>query len=150
MKELFTLQLAKKRNLKAIAKIYSEEYSKQPYNEPWDKKLALFKLKKSFNYSDIYIIEKEKETIGFIIINTNFWFPFEDFFIEDFAINDKYQKKGIEEKIINQVMKIYKNKGYKNCLTIAKRKSDIYKTLQSEKLMESTDDVLLGRHLKDL
>lgn len=148
--ENLILQIAKKRDLSQIASIYNQEFSKPPYNEPWTNKIALEKLKKLRKYTDIWKIENEKEIIGFIIINTNWWFPKENCFIEELAIKEEHQQKEIGKTILTQIMKIYKEKGFKNFLLISKRKSkpfEFYKKLNFE---ESTDDVLMGISIKNL
>lgn len=147
MEELI-LQLAKKRDLSQISAIYNQEFSKPPYNEPWTNKIAIEKLKKFRKYADIWKIENKKEIIGFIIINTNWWFPKENCFIEEFAIKEKYQHKKIGIKILSQIETIYKEQGYKNFLLISKRNSIPYKFYKKSKFEESTDDVLMGKSLK--
>lgn len=142
------LQLAKNKDLSKIAEIYNQEFSKPPYNEPWTNKIALEKLKKFKKYADIWKIENTKEIIGFIIINTNWWFPKENCFVEEFAIKKEHQYKQIGTKILSQIEIIYKEQGYKNFLLIAKRNSSPYKFYKKSNFEESTDDVLMGKGLK--
>ena len=144
------LQIAKNKDLPKIAGIYNQEFSKPPYNEPWTNGIALEKLKNFKKYSDIWKIENKSGIIGFIIVNTNFWFLKENCFVEDIAIKKEYQRKGIGKKTMSEIMKIYKIKGYKNFLLISKKNSIPYKMYKKLGFEESTDDVLMGRSLKNL
>lgn len=144
------LQQAKKRDIKQIAKIYSKEFSKEPYNEPWTVELAKEKIKKFKKYTDIWKIKKEKEIIGFIIINTNLWFPNQTIFIEEFAIEEEYQNKGIGKKIIKIISTIYQNKKYTEIRAISKRTSKAYNFYNKLGFNESISDAFIESKLKDL
>lgn len=145
-----TLQIATKKNLKQIAKIYTEEFSKEPYNEPWTTEIAKAKLKKFRKYTDIWKIEKDKEIIGFIIINTNWWFPYQTIFIEEFAIKKEHQNRGIGKKILKTISTIYQNKNYKQITTISKRISNAYKFYEKLGFEESIEDAFIQTNLKDI
>lgn len=145
--ENFTLQLAKKHDLKQIAQIYAKEFSKYPYNEPWTPKIALYKLKTFSKYTDIYKIEKQKEIIGFIIINTNIWFPKSACLIEEFTLSHKYQNDQLEKKVLQTTLKIYKEKGYPSFLTITKKNSKYYKLAKNLNFKETKEDVIMEHNL---
>lgn len=149
MEELI-LQKAKKKNLKEIAKIYTKEFSKKPYNEPWTIELAKEKIKKIKKYTDIWKIQINKEIIGFIIINTNWWFPNETIFIEEFAIKEKYQNKGIGKKILTIISTIYQNKGFKKIIGISNRTANAYKFYEKIGFKESIDNAFIKAKLKDI
>lgn len=105
------IKKAKKGDLKDIAKIYSQEFSKPPYSEPWTDKKALEKIKIFSKYCDIWKVDYEKEIIGFIVINPNHFYPGEVAFGEEIAIKEKYQGRGIGSKLLEKIMKIYRERG---------------------------------------
>ena len=142
-----TIHKARRKDYKKLAKIYSEEFSKPPYKEDWTQKKAIKKLKQMSHYCDIYDIKKEKESIGFIVINPNFWFPGKIIFEEEMAIKQEYQSKGIGKEIVTKVHRIYKEKGYKEYMGIVDINSKSYhmhKKLGSKKI---TQNILVGGKL---
>ncbi len=143
----FSIQIAKKKDFKKIASIYSTEFSKYPYSEPWTPKLALSKIKKFSKYTDIFKIENEKKIIGFIIINTNIWFPKSTCLIEEMAIESKYQNQKLNQKIIQIISKIYKEKGYPSILIISKKHSRNYNLAKELGFNQIKDDIIMEKIL---
>jgi predicted acetyltransferase len=110
---MIKIKKARKRNFKEIAKIYMEEFSKPPFNEPWTIKKAYNKLKLFSRYCDIWEIVFQDKLVGFIIINPNQWCTGEIIFGEEMAIKKDFQKKGIGAKVFKIIFNLYKKKGFK-------------------------------------
>lgn len=143
------LKKANKRNLKQIAKIYATEFSKPPYEEPWDYETANKKIKLFSKYCDIWkVVNEENETIGFTIINPNFWFPGKVAFAEQTAIMHKYQGQGIGRKIREEIFEIYRKRGFKKVMGITNKNSKAYGSFKNVGMKESKDNVLLEKDLE--
>jgi aminoglycoside 6'-N-acetyltransferase I len=129
----FELQKASKEDFTEIARIYAEEFSKPPYNEPWTQKKAMDKLDVFSRYCDIFKIITDSQTIGFIILNPNQWCPGDTVFIEDFAIASKFQNNGIGTQVLKKIFESYGQKGYSRFIALSNRNSrayNLYKRLE--------------------
>jgi GNAT superfamily N-acetyltransferase len=145
---MIELKKSRQNEFKKLAKIYSDEYSKTPFNEPWTIKKAITKLKIFSKYCDIYSIFENKKLIGFIIINPSCWCPGEIVFGEEMAIDDKYQRKGIATEVFNEIFKIYKKKGYKRYLGIVNKNSKSFGLHKKIGCKINKSDFLMEKELK--
>ncbi len=134
-------------DLKELAEIYMTEFSKPPYDEDWTFDKAISKMKKYNGDFDLYTITLDNEIIGFVVINPNFMCPGEVAFGEEFAIRSDYQNKGIGTQAINQLFKIYKERGFKRFMGIADVDSRAYKLYLKLGILPSKKDVLIEKEL---
>ena len=125
------LQLVKTKDFKEIAKIYCNEFSKDPYNEKWTNSIALKRLKSYSKFCDMWKLVLDKEIIGFFVMNTSRWFPKLVCFGEEQAIESKYQNKGYGKYMLNKLFEIYKKKGYKYYMGIVNVKGKALKLNKS-------------------
>ncbi len=142
------IKKAKRSDFKEIAKIYSQEFSKPPYSEPWDEKTAFKKIKIFSKYCDIWKVVYEKEIIGFIVVNPNQFYPRDVAFGEEIAIKEKYQRRGVGSKLLEKIMEIYKEKGFKSFMGIANKKSKAFKLYKKLGILESKKGILIEKKLK--
>ena len=142
-----SLRKAKKEDFKEIAKLYSKEYSKSPFNEPWTLKKALYKLGLFSNYCDIWKIEYNKKMAGFIIINSKCWCPGEIIFGEEMAIKDEYRRKDIAATTLNRIFGIYKKRGFKTYIGIVNKKSKSLGLHQKVGTYKSKDNIIMEKKL---
>lgn len=139
------LEKTKKDELEKVAKIYATEFSKPPYNEVWKMNEAIEKMKFYMKFYDLYTIKNSEEIIGVVAVNQNFMKPGSVALIEEFAIEEKNQRKGIGTWVIKELEKIYKNKKYKKILLISNKKSwqlNFYKKLD---FSPSEEDILMEK-----
>ena len=142
------LKKSKKEDYKKLAEIYMEEFSKPPYNEPWTKKKAIEKIKRFLKYYDVWKIIYNKKIIGFVSVNPHWFFPGKYAFVEDIAIKKEFQKKGIGTFVINEIFKIYKQKGFEYLMGVANTKSRAIKLYKKLKILPSKDNLFIERKLK--
>lgn len=138
---------AKKEDFGKIAEIYMEEFSKPPYNEPWTRKKVLDKVKMYSRYCDIWKVIVEKEIVGFIIVNPNFWYPGKFAFGEDIAIKKEYQGKSIGTKVMKNIFEIYKKRGFKFFSGLVNKEAKAFKIWSNLGMKENKYDQLIGRRL---
>ena len=130
---------AKEKDLRKIAEIYKEEFSKPPYNESWTVQKAMGKIRlfcKASTFYDTYKIEYGNEIIGFIVINKNIWSPGFIFFIEEFALKSGFQGRGFGGDTLNYIEKQYKKRGFRTAMLLSLKKSksnSIYRKLGYQK-----------------
>ena len=91
----------KKSDLPECLPIFIKEFSENPYNEKWNKKLALKKLEEHFSGKNKYcFVAKENEKlIGFAFARTFQWHDGRNGFIEEIVVEKHYQGKGIGTKL---------------------------------------------------
>ncbi len=137
-----------RKDLPVIAKVYKTEFSKPPYNEKWTMKKALDKMKFFMKNYDIYTIKSGKQIAGFVCVNPYFMCPGEVAFVEEIAIKEEFQGRGIGTFVLNQLFNIYGKRGFKKIMGIADTKGkpiNLYKRLG---ILPSKRNVLTERKLK--
>jgi predicted acetyltransferase len=139
---------AKKRHFKEIAEIYAEGFSEEPYNDPWDSKTALRKIKIFSKYCDIWEIIYENKLIGFVIINPNHWFPGKFCFIENFGIKKEYRGKSIGRVVAKSMMIMYKEKGFQYFMGLANKKARAFKLWDNLGIKEDEDNKVISKRLE--
>jgi GNAT superfamily N-acetyltransferase len=138
----------KRREIRKVARIYMDEFSKYPYEENWTFPKALKKMRFYYRFYDLYSIKVGKDIVGFIVVNPNFMCPGEVAFVEEFGITEDSQGKGIGTKVMKKILAIYKKKGYSSVMAIASKKSkalDLYKRLG---IKESREGLLIEKEFK--
>ena len=138
----------KRRELKGIAEIYGEEFSKPPYSENWTLKKAMPKMKFFYRFYDLYTVRVNKKIVGFVVINPSFMCPGEIAFGEEIAIKKDFQGKGIGTLVIKNIMEIYKKRGYKSFMLIASKKSRAIKIYKKLGIKKSKGEILMEKILK--
>ena len=138
---------SKKRDLKKIAEIYRIEFSKPPYNEKWDVKKAISKIKSFYRNYDLYTIFLDRKIIGFVVVNPNFMCPGEVAFGEEIAIQEDFQNKGIGTDVHKKLFAIYRKKGFKKFMGIADINSKAYKLYLKLGILPSKQNILIEKDL---
>ena len=97
---------AEMKDILKIAEIMMEVFSKKPWNEKWNKLNAVKVIKNYHKIAEIYVALINKKIAGFIIIreepsNLGPWIN-----IEELAIKQEFQKKGISKELIGYTEKI--------------------------------------------
>jgi L-amino acid N-acyltransferase YncA len=141
------IRKARKNEFKKIAELYKEGFSEKPFNEKWALKEAIEKIKIFSKYCDVWILI-EKQIIGFIIINPNFWKMGELIFGEEAVIKKEYQHKGYGTKLFEHIFRHYKNKGYKKYHGIVHKKSNSWKFHKKLGCKKNNYDFLMEKNLK--
>ncbi len=142
-----TLKKANKKDLPIISKIYMEEFSKPPYNEPWTMKKALGKMKFFDKFYDLYTIKLDNKIAGFICINPLFMCPGEVAFGEEIAIKEEFQNKGVGTRVINEIFAIYKKRKFKRFMGIADTEGKVINLYKKLGFNPSKKDILIEKEL---
>lgn len=121
------IRKAKKEDLKGIAKIYREEYSKKPYNEKWTEKTAIIRVRYLLKNSIIIIAEENKKIIGAISFFIFPWAIKLKGYVEDFVVDSKVQNKGIGSRLLEEAEKEIKKNGGEDVWMEVHRESKAFK-----------------------
>lgn len=142
------LEKSKRNELKKISEIYMCEFSKPPYNEKWTLKKGNEKIRFYSKFYDLYSIKFNKNLIGFIVVNPNFMCPGEIAFVEEFAIKEEFQGRGIGTNILKKIINYYKSKGFESIMLIASKKSKSVKLYKKLGIVNSKEGILLEKEFK--
>ena|SRR3989344_3368980 len=142
------LKKAVKKDFNILASIYSEEFSKAPYNEPWNLEKALNKLEIFSKYCEIWKIDRNNQLVGFIIINPNQWCPGEIALGEEMAIKSNMQNKGIGTKAFELIFEEYKKRGFKRFMGMENRNSKAKSLYNKLNILKSKDYIVIEKELK--
>jgi len=142
------IKKAKKSEFREIAKIYTEIFSKPPYNDRWTEPLALKKVKIFSKYCDIYTLNLGKEMVGFLILNPYLFVPGVVVYGEELAIKPEYQGKGFGKYTIKWVEKEYKKKGFKSLQFLSLKTSKAYKMYKKWGYKEDKQQAYFAKELK--
>lgn len=123
---MMKIRRAKKKDLKEIARIYREEYSKKPYSEKWTEKVAVNHIKYLSKHFTIIVAEENNRIIGAIAFFIFPWATELNGYIEDFVVDSRIQNKGIGSKLLNRAEKEIKKKGGKNVWMEVNHKSKAF------------------------
>lgn len=83
-------------DLPKCAEILEKSYTKLPYNEKFADGSALNYLKRKLDFCEEHslVIEKDKNVIGFVIVNLSYWIFGKQALIEEIVIDEDEQGKG--------------------------------------------------------
>jgi aminoglycoside 6'-N-acetyltransferase I len=98
------------KDIDEIVEIFKNEYSKPPYNEKWTFASAKLKIEQYLKFEDKCLIAIFNNRVaGFIIFKSVIWDDGNHIFVDEFAVDERLQKKGIGKKLINFVESYNKN-----------------------------------------
>ena len=142
------IKKAQKKDFGEITEIYTEEFSKHPYNEPWTREKAIEKMKIFSKYCEIWKIISENKIAGFLVINPYQWCPGECIFGEVMAVKSELQNKGIGEKTWELIFEEYQKRGFKTFIGIQNRNSKVKNIYKRIGMKESQENFVIGRSLE--
>jgi len=121
------IRKAKTSDLKKVSAIFRTEFKKPPYHERWTEKNALKKIKKYYKENYMFVLEVEKEIVGFLIGTSYLWHDGTRGMIDEVVVSSKFQGKGYGTKLIKHFEKFLKKKGVKNISLFSFTKSKAFK-----------------------
>lgn len=141
------LRRSSKQDIPSIARIYMQEFSKHPYNEPWTLEKALGKMIFFDQNYDLYTIQFGENIAGFVAVNPNFMCPGEVAFGEEFAISQEYQGRNIGVIVLKELFGIYQKRGYKKLIGLASRDSKASRLYKYLGFLPSETEALIEKKL---
>lgn len=121
------IRKARKEDIKKIAEIFKEEYSKPPYNGKWDKKNSIKAINEHFKKYEIYIGESNKQIVGFIVIEKFTSFGEEVCFIDEIVISSGFQRKGFGKTLMKFIEKYCKKNKIKKVKLSTNKKAHAFR-----------------------
>ena len=134
------IRKVKESDLKRINDLFMEEYGKPPYNEKWDKKVSLAKLKMYLKRCSFFVLNEGKKLIGFIIFHIDIWDKGTVGYMDELVIDKRFQGKGYGRIFMKFAEDYTKKKGVKSYELMTDRKAkafSIYKKLGYKELKDT-------------
>ena len=98
------IRKANKKDLKDIAKLMLDEFSKSPFNEKDSLKNVLKSLNFYLKKAQIFIIPN-KEILGVLVFQIERWQERKVIIVQDLAIKEKSKKNNLGKKLMNYLEK---------------------------------------------
>ena len=121
------IRKAGKKDLKEVAELMINEYSKPPFKENEPIKNVLKSLKFYYNKAKINIAEEDKKIIGVVVFQIEQWWEGSVIIIQALAVNEKFQKKGVGKLLMKFVERYALNKNVKRIYFGTNKKSSAIK-----------------------
>lgn len=115
---MFKIKKIQSDNLTRCAELFQKSYGKPPYNEKFSRGNAFDYLRRKFDYcaEHSFVIEEDKNIIGFIIINLSYWTFGKQALIEEIVIDEDMQGQGYGKKLAEYVNDYLKNLSVKSLM----------------------------------
>jgi aminoglycoside 6'-N-acetyltransferase I len=140
------IRKATKKDLKDIADILRIETAKKPYNQKWNKKSSLEKIKKSFKKDDIYLSELSGIIAGFIICKKNK--IQKSIYIDELWFKQEYQRKGLGKQLMKKIEEIYKRNEFKSISLVSDKRTNAFKFYKKIGYRSHSVNVYMEKKLK--
>ncbi len=103
----------KPKDIVQAARIMMREFSKPPYKEKWSTRGARKRIKEILESRRGFCIvaEEKREVTGYAICSGFTWFDGERGLVEDIAVKEGFQGKGIGTGLVKQIERHYAKKG---------------------------------------
>jgi aminoglycoside 6'-N-acetyltransferase I len=141
------IRKATKKDFKEMALLINKEYSKKPYEEPWNIDDAKKTFNHFFTFGKIYVLV-QKKIIGFIIFREEVYNGKNGFMIEDLVIDSNFQGKGLGRKLVEFVENLAKKHKIKGIWLLAFKKAPAYKFYKKIGYHQNKNVVLFSKEIK--
>ncbi len=142
------IRKAKKKDLKIVDEIFRREYSKFPYNEKWGARISFAKIKNYFNNNFFFVLEENKEIIGFAIGHIVLWDRGKVGYIDEVVVLEKFQGKGYGKLLMNHLEKQFRLKGIVHIDLMANPKAKAFKIYKKRGYNQLKDFIYMVKKLK--
>ncbi|MBS3082164.1 GNAT family N-acetyltransferase [Candidatus Pacearchaeota archaeon] len=140
---MLTIRKIEEKDYDRIAILIIQEFSKSPYNDKWTKKEALGSIKSDLKKGQGFVALENNQVVGFILF-TKEKIDKTYIFIENLVVDEKYQKKGIGRKLVQEV----ENKIKEGILTLSvNKKSKAYNFYKKMRFKENKINVNMSKRL---
>ena len=143
------IRKVRKKDLGAVARIFREEFGKPPYREKWTKKEAIKRINNYSKISSIFVLEKGKHIVGFIIFRDyRLWEDMHIGSIDEIVVSSKFQQRGAGTLLINHAEDYFRKKDIRVITCMSNRKSLAFKFYKKKGFTINRDKVFMEKILK--
>jgi len=97
------IRSATKKDIRDIAKLMLEEFTKPPFNERAAIPAVIKSLNFYFKLGKIFVVIIDKRLVGVVVFKVEQWWDGKLILIEDLAVKKTFKKQGINKALIDRV-----------------------------------------------
>lgn len=97
------IRKATKKDIREIAKLMLEEFSKPPFNERTTISSVIKSLNFYFKVGKAFVAIEDKKIVGIVVFKVEQWWDGPVILIEDLAVKEDFKKHGIGKKLTDTV-----------------------------------------------
>lgn len=120
-----------------VLKLYKESYSEFPYNEKWENKILLKKIKDMLSFMKCFVALTEDKIVGVIFFYLYDWDTGKKCYIEDLAVDRKFRRKGIAKKLIKNTEDFLIKNNIKTITLTVNKKANAFKLYKELNFVKS-------------
>ncbi|MFA6106741.1 MAG: GNAT family N-acetyltransferase [Patescibacteria group bacterium] len=107
------LAIKSEKEILKLAPLFTRVFSEKPYNEKWDKKSALKRLKMLYNEAKGLCLyaEKDGKVVGLIFCQQLTWPDGNHIIIEDLVVDKNFRRKKVAASLLSKLEALAKKKG---------------------------------------
>ncbi len=121
------IRTATKNDVKEIAKLMLEEFSKPPFKEKTTINSVIKSLNFYFKIGKVFVAIVDKNIIGVVVSKVEQWWQGPVILIEDLAIKEDFKKRGVGKNLMDKVEAYAKNNKIKAISFSTHKKSSAVK-----------------------
>ena len=142
------IRKAEKKDLKIVDETFRGEYSKLPYNEKWNVRISFAKIKNYFNNNFFFVLEENKNIIGFAIGHIVLWDRGKVGYIDEVVVLEKFQGKGYGKLLMDHLEKQFRLKGIVNIDLMTNPEAKAFKIYKKRGYNQLKDFIYMVKKLK--
>lgn len=100
---IMRIRKATKKDIREIAKLMLEEFSKPPFKEKTTISSVIKSLNFYFKIGTIFVAIEDKTIVGIVVFKVEQWWEGPVILIEDLAVKEALKKQGIGKNLIDKV-----------------------------------------------
>ena len=137
-----------KKDIREIAKLMLEEFSKPPFNEKTTINSVIKSLNFYFKIGKAFVAIEHKDIIGIAIFKVEQWWEGPVILIEDLAVKEDFQKQGIGKKLTDAVENYGKKMRVKAVSFATNKKSSAVKFYAKQGYKIEKNRIFMRKKLK--
>jgi len=138
-------------DLQKCAEILERSYNKPPYNEKFTSGVGYKYLKRKFDYcaDNSFVIEENKNVIGFVMINLSYWNGGWQAIIEEIVIDEDKQNQGYGKKILGYASDYLKGLGVRSLMLWGIKDAGAYKFYLKNGFVEDENMMVMFKNFDE-
>ena len=142
------IRKAVKKDIKEIAKLMIEEFSKPPFKEKTTINSVIKSLNFYFKIGKAFVAVEDKKIVGIVVFKVEQWWEGPVILIEDLAIKEDFKKQGIGKKLTDEVEKYGKKMKASAVSFATNSKSSAVKFYTKQRYKKEKNRIFMRKNLK--
>ncbi len=142
------IRKATKKDIREIAKLMIEEFSKPPFKEKSTINSVIKSLNFYFRIGKAFVAIEDKKIVGILVFKVEQWWEGPVILIEDLAVKEDFKKQGIGKKLTDNVEKYGKKIRASSASFATNSKSSAVKFYSKQGYKKEKNRTFMRKNLK--